>query len=403
MKVAMIVNGFPQLSEKFLVNQVTGLIDAGVDLDVYAAVRPAEGKRHELAERYGLFDRTIYAGVPRSARTRLMELPGLLARGLLNGPAATLRALNAATYTAAARNLKTLYFSRAFAGRRYDIVHCHFGPNGLIGAYLKDCGLARGLVVTFHGSDINTYPRRHGEGVYRTLYDRADVVTVNSTFTRAKVIANGCPESKIEVLPVGLRMEEYQETDPALRDPCTVLTVGRLVEKKGHRYALEAFALVKRHFREARYVLAGGGPLRQELELQAASLGIADSVSFLGDQSDAEVAALYRSATVFILPSVTASDGDMEGQGLVLQEAQASGLPVVSTLHNGIPDGVLDGVSGFLVPEKDGAALADRIIALLDDSGLRARMGAEGRSFVSRKYDTPALTERILKIYERIV
>jgi colanic acid/amylovoran biosynthesis glycosyltransferase len=402
MKVAMIVNGFPELSEKFLVNQVTGLLDAGVELDVYAAVRPSAGKRHELAGRYGLYDTTIYAGVPRSVRVRISELPGLVARGFLRDPSGTLRALRWDAYSTAAKNLKTLYFARAFAGRRYDIVHCHFGPNGLIGAYLKDCGLARTLVVTFHGSDINTYPRRHGEGIYRTLYDRADVVTVNSTFTKTKVIANGCPESSIEVLPVGLRLEEYPETDPATRDPCTVLTVGRLVEKKGHRYALEAFALVKRRFPEARYVLAGGGPLRQILELQAAGLGISDSVSFLGDQSDAEVAALYRSATVFVLPSVTASDGDMEGQGLVLQEAQASGLPVVSTLHNGIPDGVLDGVSGFLVPEKDGTALADRIIALLDDSGLRARMGTAGRSFVSGKYDTPALTERILKIYERI-
>ena len=402
MRVAMIVNGFPELSEKFLVNQVTGLIDAGVELDVYAAVRPSGGKRHELAGRYGLYDTTIYAGVPRSAWIRIRELPGLVARGFLRDPSGTLRALRWDDYSTAAKNLKTLYFARAFAGRRYDVVHCHFGPNGLIGAYLKDCGLARRLVVTFHGSDINTYPSRHGEGVYRTLYDRADAITVNSSFTRGKVAANGCPESKLEVLPVGLRMEEYPGTDPSSRDPCTVLTVGRLVEKKGHRFALEAFALVKRRFPEARYVLAGDGPLRRDLESQAESLGIRDAVKFLGDQSDAEVAALYRGATVFILPSVTAADGDMEGQGLVLQEAQASGLPVVSTLHNGIPDGVLDGVSGFLVPERDITTLAGRMAELLADPGKRATMGGAGRAFVLGTYDTPILTKRILGIYERI-
>jgi len=402
MRVAMIVNGFPELSEKFLVNQVTGLLDAGVELDVYAAVRPAAGKRHGLAERYGLYGSTIYAGVPRSTKARICELPGLLAQGLARDAAATLRALRIRTYATAARNLKTLYFSKSFEGRRYDVIHCHFGPNGLIGAYLKDCGMARGLVVTFHGSDINTYPSRHGKGVYRTLYERADVVTVNSSFTRGKVAANGCLESKLEVLPVGLRMEEYPEIDPAARDPFTVLTVGRLVEKKGHRYGIEAFALVKRRFPEARYVLAGDGPLRQDLERQAERLGIKDSVIFLGAQSDAEVAALYRSATLFILPSVTASDGDMEGQGLVLQEAQGSGLPVVSTLHNGIPDGVLDGISGFLVPEKDSAALADRVSELLADPVKRATMGGAGRAFVAGTYDTPILTKRILGIYERI-
>jgi colanic acid/amylovoran biosynthesis glycosyltransferase len=401
MKVAMIVNSFPELSEKFLINQVTGLIDAGIDLDVYAAVRPTEGKRHDLASRYGLYDRTIYAGVPRSTKARGIELPGLLLRGLVKDPWSTLRALGTSTYTTAARNLKTLYFAKAFTGQRYDVVHCHFGPNGLIGAYLKDCGITRGLVVTFHGSDIHTYPRRHGEGVYRTLYDRAGAVTVNSSFTKNKVVSNGCPAAKVEILPVGLRMEEYPETDPARRDPCTVLTVGRLVEKKGHRYALEAFAMVKLRFPAAEYLVAGDGPLRQELVALARRLGIDASVKFLGDQSDGEVAALYRRATVFVLASVTAADGDMEGQGLVLQEAQGSGLSVVSTLHNGIPDGVLDGVSGFLVPEKDSPALADRIIGLLGDSGKRNGMGAAGRAFVAAKYDTPVLTERIVEIYER--
>jgi len=122
-------------------------------------------------------------------------------------------------------------------------------------------------------------------------------------------------------------------------------------------------------------------------------------VSFLGDQSDAEVAALYRRASIFILPSVRASNGAEEGQGLVLQEAQASGLPVISTRIGGIPEGMVEGATGFLVPERDSAALAERAGALLDDAALRRRMGRAGREFAAANYDVPILTRRLLDIY----
>jgi colanic acid/amylovoran biosynthesis glycosyltransferase len=401
MRVAMIVNAFPELSEKFIVNQVAGLLDAGLDLDVYSALSPPDGRSHELAERYGMRERAIYARAPRSFKRRALEAPGLVFGSLAAGPGTALRALDVGTYATAARSLKNLYLLRAFGSSRYDIVHCHFGPNGLVGAFLKDAGIARRLVATFHGSDINSYPGRHGEGVYRALYERADLVTANTGFTKAKIVANGCPAGKIEILPVGLRMDEYPEAPFGERDPRAILTVGRLVEKKGHRYALEAVALLAKRLPGIRYLVAGDGGLRKELEARAAELGIAELVDFLGPRNDREVAQLYRSSAVFVLPSVTASDGDMEGQGLVLQEAQAAGMPVVSTLHNGIPEGVREGETGFLVPERDPAALADRIGRLLEDSELRERMGRAGRSFVAATYDGPILTGRLLGMYER--
>ncbi|MCX7025033.1 MAG: glycosyltransferase [Spirochaetes bacterium] len=402
MNVAMIVNGFPELSEKFLVNQVTGLIDAGIDLDVYAAVRPSKGPTHALADRYGLGDRTIYADVPRSIRKRVLGAPALFATCFAMDPSSALRALSG-RYATASRNLKTLHFLKAFGDRRYDIVHCHFGPNGLTGAFLKDAGRAARLVVSFHGSDINSYPRRYGKAVYRTLYERADLVTANTAFTASKVAANGCPGSRIEVLPVGLRMEEHPETPFASRSPLRILTVGRLVEKKGHRYVIEAIARLRKDFPGIEYVMAGDGPERGRLEALASELGVSGAVRFLGSRNDREVAALYGEASVFVLASVTAADGDMEGQGLVLQEAQASGLPVVSTLHNGIPDGVRDGETGFLVPERDSAALAFRIGELLGNPILRERMGHSGRAFVSAVYDTPILTRCLVGLYDRII
>ncbi|HPX48257.1 MAG TPA: glycosyltransferase, partial [Treponemataceae bacterium] len=119
---------------------------------------------------------------------------------------------------------------------------------------------------------------------------------------------------------------------------------------------------------------------------------------------DAErVRELYGLAAVFVLPSVTASDGDMEGQGLVLQEAQYCGIPVVSTLHNGIPDGVRDGITGFLVPEKNPELLAEKIIYLFSNEEFAARMGVEGRSFVASRYGVSILSAEMKGWYEELL
>ncbi len=399
-KLAYLIGSFPNLSEKFLINQISGIIDVGLDPDVFSVVAASDAPRHVLAEKYDLYNKTIYAGISRSNKQRFSGFVSALVKASASGLPKLLRSLNIFIYRTASVNLKNLFFLPVFQERKCDVLHCHFGPNGLIGAFLKDCGFVDRLVVSFHGSDINTHPKRHGSNVYHTLYDRADVVTVNSRFTREKVIANGCDPDKLIILPVGLKMEEYPEHSFPDRKPFMLLTVGRLVEKKGHRYALEAFALLSPHFPLAEYFIAGDGPSRESLTKMAETRGIANAVHFLGAQNDLQIAELYRRASVFVLPSVTAADGDMEGQGLVLQEAQASGIPVVSTLHNGIPDGVLDGVSGYLVPERDPEALADRISRLFSDTSLRENMGQAGRRFVSQTYDIPLLTERLLKVYE---
>ncbi len=402
MRIALIVNSFPEISEKFLLNSVIGLMDAGADVTVFAAHRPRENLRHRLFESRNVEAVTRYVNVPRSMRARFLRAPALFLGLLFARPKAAFEALRLGKYRTVAKNAKLLFFGASFVKERFDIVHCHFGVNGLIGSYLKECGFCDRLVATFHGSDINTYPKRHGEDVYATLYKMADLVTANTEFTKGKIVANGCPRDKIRVLPVGLVASEYAAIDRSNIEPASILTVGRLEEKKGHRYLLEAVAILKEAFPGIRYRIAGEGSLSNGLKAYAAELGIAERCEFLGVCSSSTVMGLYSGATVFCLPSVTAASGDMEGQGLVLQEAQACGIPVVSTLHNGIPDGVLDGISGFLVPEKDPRSLADRIASILSDPALGARMGSAGREFALSKYDIAGLTARLLGFYHEI-
>ena len=116
-----------------------------------------------------------------------------------------------------------------------------------------------------------------------------------------------------------------------------------------------------------------------------------------------EIIDFYYNAHIFILASVTAANGDQEGQGLVLQEAQATGLPVLSTIHNGIPDGVLDGTSGFLVAEKDVDALAAKLNYLIENPRSRIEMGKAGRKFIENYYDNKKITEQLIKLYQQIL
>jgi len=398
----MVLNSFPEISEKFILNQVIALLGAGVDLDIYPAHAPRNDRCHDLYERYGIADHVHYALIPRGKGSRLLGAIPVFCSLLFRNPRAAFRALDVRRYRTVAENCKLIYFASAFAGKEYDIVHCHFGMNGLVGAYLKDCGFARSLVATFHGSDINTYPSKHGQDVYRTLYERADLVTVNTSFTGGKVAANGCPEALIRVHPVGLIPQEYAGVGRDAVETHSILTVGRLVEKKGHEFLLRALPAVIAEYPDTVYRIAGDGHLRHHLEELASELGIKDHVSFLGQCTNDEVMAEYGRAAVFALPSVTAPDGDMEGQGLVLQEAQYCRVPVISTLHNGIPDGVLDGRTGFLVPEKDSVALSDRILRCFSRPDEAAAMGEAGRAFVSGRYDVERLAIELRGWYESL-
>jgi glycosyltransferase involved in cell wall biosynthesis len=170
------------------------------------------------------------------------------------------------------------------------------------------------------------------------------------------------------------------------------------VEKKGTKVLIEA--LTANALVGARLVIIGDGPLRGALERQARKLG--DRVRFLGAVTSDEVAMWMRRASVLAAPSVTAADGDAEGLPNVVVEAAASGLPVVGTLHSGIPEAIEDGVTGFLVPEGDAGALAARLADVLGSEELRRDLGAAARGLAERKFDRRILTERLEAIYDEV-
>ena len=404
MRVAFIFGSFPALSETFILNQITGLIDEGHEVNLFVQERCRLSKIHSDIEKYELFRKTSFFNVPRNKILRLLKGLVLILKYFFVRPAAVFKTLNFFRYGKHAFSLRLFFWSLPFFNEEpFDIIHCHFGGNGVIGVLLRDLGILKGKVVTtFHGGDANI--PCDGTG-YRFLFKKGDLFTTNTAFTKMQIIKLGCPPERIRILPVGLEMKKFafvKKTMPPDKI-VNILTLGRLVEKKGHIYAIEAIKQVVRNNKNIRYIIAGDGELRLALEKKVRDLGLEAYVEFRGAIAQEEALRCYRDSQIFILPSVTAANLDREGQALVLQEAQACGLPVISTLHNGIPDGVLDGVSGFLVPEKDSKALAEKIEYLIGHAEAWEQMGIKGRNFVEKKYDMRILIKKLVDMYNCVL
>jgi colanic acid/amylovoran biosynthesis glycosyltransferase len=341
--------------------------------------------------------------LPGNAIKRLAAGLAMAGRLSCRQPGIALRALNVPRFGLEAASFRLIFAASALSeGRRdYDIIHCHFMHNGILGAALRDIGAMHGKVLTsFHGYDVHKFPLEHGRGVCQHLFKNGDAFTANTTFTARKAADLGCPSHKIAILPEGLAVSHFpfrvrQPSDNGIR----LLTVGRLVEKKGYDISIRAFAQVAAGRTDLHYSIIGDGPLRPALQTLIDSLKVSDKVQLLGWRTQEQVRQIYDDSHLFMLASKTSADGDMEGQGLVLQEAQAMGLPVLSTLHNGIPDGVLDGQSGFLVPENEVTAMAERLAFAVEHPQKWPEWGTAGRRFVESRYDTVLLTKRLVEIY----
>jgi glycosyltransferase involved in cell wall biosynthesis len=179
------------------------------------------------------------------------------------------------------------------------------------------------------------------------------------------------------------------------RDTPTILAVGRLVEKKGYPYLIDACRLLIDRGYAVRLRIVGGGEMKDALRRHIAQVGLKERVELLGARPQDEVIDLYRTATVFALPCVVLENGDRDGIPNVLVEAMRLGLPVVSTAVSGIPELVVDEESGLLVPPRDVQALASALARLLDDPDLRARLAAAAAHRVTRQFDLAANAARL--------
>ena len=410
MNIAFLVNGFPSISETFIVGQIVGLLERGHNVEIYAdRPVPATQKVHADVERYRLIERTTYREVTPGAKlARIRSAASLVLRWGWRHPRHILDSVNVLRHGWGAVNLSVLHerCSVRYCKSRYDVIHCHFGPNGQRAVELREAGMFYGPVITtFHGYDVNLLPRIRGSGLYEVLFKHGDLFTVGSEFMRQRIMSLGAPRDRIVKLPMGVDMSWLRcaKRGKVSGAGFRLLTIARLVEVKGIEYGLRAVALLKNKCPDLRYQIAGNGPLRTKLEALTAKLGLTKTVEFLGDVSQEEVFYLYETAHGFVLPGVVTDSGEEEGQSVVLIEAQACGLPVIASSVGGIPETVRDGVSGLLVRPRDPVVLASAILWLVEHPEECGRMGRAGRAYVEENYDLEQLRDQLVDIYHTVI
>lgn len=299
-------------------------------------------------------------------------------------------------------------YQRLLRGHRPSLIHAHFGIEGVYALPLAR-RLGVPLVTTFHGFDATLAPwALLGSPAWaqyplwrRTLARQGDLFICASSFIRERLLALGFPEARTHTLYIGIDCRKIRPRQASEEEPA-ILHVARLVEVKGTRYLLRAFATVARRHDSTQLVIIGDGPLRGALRSLAASLGVADRVRFLGALPHAEVLAWIRKAAMLVLPGIRTATGRVEGLGMVLLEAAAAGVPAIGSRIGGIPEAVIDGRTGYLVPERDHDALARRIGDMLDQPAMRWTMGDEARALVERRFDIRRQTDMLESLYDRV-
>jgi colanic acid/amylovoran biosynthesis glycosyltransferase len=405
MNIAFFVESFPKLSETFIINQVTGLIDDGHDVTVFAIDKPDEAKEHAVVEEYDLLDRTVYAPVPSTYTEAASLLGTVVPRLLARHPERIGDVLKAPSFGDQAPHYLSRMLTFLDHDEQFDICHAHFGTVANQYGFVSDLEEHGPFVVTFYGRDVSGFVHPDNYDAYTDLWPKCDRAIGITQHVLSRTMLLGCPESKTTRLHIGVDTDEFERSPIDYPDtaPLRLLSVARHVEKKGLKYAIDAVADCLERGVAVEYAIAGDGPLRSELERRVADHGIGDSVEFLGWQTQSEVRSRLHDAHLFVQPSVTARDGDMEGQALVIQEAQATGTPVVATYHDGIPEGLEERETGRLVPERDAEALARAIEFFEQNPESLVEYGENARSFVEANFDNTTLVERQAQIYADVI
>jgi len=401
MNFVFVVDAFPSVSETFILNQITGLIDLGHDVVIISAARPEDRDFHEDIRKYDLLQKTYYHNDREGNKLRRICWGLLLiARYGYRSPKAVLNSLNFFKYGKEALSLNYLYKVMLFlALGNTDIILCHYGPNGNFAAQMKELGVSGKIVTMFHGYDVRRGIKEGGK-IYQSLFKRGDAYLSISDYSYQHLVAFGAPVEKIHPHPVGIDVERYTVFSRGpLKGPVKILTVSRLVKEKGLDLGLDVIhkLVMERSLTNIEYYILGDGPLKEDLRAQAQRLKIQDRIHWMGSQTQEAVIRVLGESHLFFLPSTA------EVLPVVLMEAQATRLPVLATRVGSVHQVILDGKSGYLVPSGDVHAIADKLEELIRHPECWSDMGDLGRRHVEENYNIKKLNKRLVELCQGLL
>lgn len=397
MRIAVIVTQFPLISETFVLSHITGLLDRGHDVDIIAWELGDVCVRHPEVERYQLMSRLSLLTSPDGKLARMTSAVKLLLRNGHQWP--VLQSLNVKRYGRQAGSLRLLH-QVALLVRDYDILHCHFGPNGEIVSQLKRLGVTGKLVTTFHGYDIRLAEERGGQ-IYSNLFELCDALVAISPYNHRSLLRFGADPARLVTLPLGIEVQQQQVATPrqSPEAPLRVISVARLSPEKSVDSAVEAIARLKqlRPTVPLQYDIIGDGPTRPLIETRIAELGLRDQVRLLGAQDHSIVRDALSRSHVFLLAS------QAEALPICLMEASSAGLSIVATDVGSVDQIVVHGRTGFLGPVGDVDTMVAHLTTLVDNPETAAAFGRAGRAHILDAFDHNRHIDALLHLYRQLL
>jgi len=402
-KVAYIMSRFPKLTETFILYEMLAVKKEGAQVEVYPLLREKTKEMHPEAVPFvqaAHFQPFISWPIIQANIHFLVHKPGPYLGALW-----TLLKANWGSFRFLLGALgifpKSALFARQMKAEKINHVHAHFASHPAAAAFIIHRLVGIPYSFTAHGSDLHR--DRH---MLREKVAEASFVVAISDYNKELIVSEcqGNYREKVEVIHCGVDMDVFQNRSRQMNHnsgekPFSILCVGTLHEVKGQAYLIQACGQLRDKGIDFECHFVGDGPDRNALVQLASSLSISEKVHFHGQQKQAKIAQMLQDVDVLVAPSVPTSDGRREGIPVVLIEAMSSGVPVIASRISGIPELVIDGSTGLLVPYRDVNELANALQRYYQDPELRERLGQSGRKKVTDEFDlyknAASLVERI--------
>jgi glycosyltransferase involved in cell wall biosynthesis len=393
-EVAYLFERFPSFGQTFCYREVVELERQGTNVQVFSIRRPV-GEPHEawdksLVERvhYLPEEKALVPEVDRVLRTKAVADPVRAAVKEWGRQSDFLRLYQA------------IYIGVRLREQGLKHIHAHFAGMAARTAYWISEFFGIPYSLTAHANDIFA-PRDFVVSLAKLIANAAAVVTVSDYALR--LLQERFPDSAAKIHRVynGVDFSRFTPTDFA-SEPPQIISIGRLIQKKGFSDLIDACALLQARGCRFACRIIGEGPLEESLRVQIVAKGLEKCVELTGPQTQAEIAAQLAHANVFVLPCTREADGGMDNLPTVIMEAMAAGLPVISTPLGGIPEMIGDRVNGFLVSERDPAAVATAIERLLSDVPHARRLGDRGRQIADEKFSIETSVGQLHELFGQL-
>ena len=391
-KIIYVVDKFPKISESFIINEIHELNKRGYDVSIFSLEHSGEDITHD--ELQTLRSDTYYGKPPsRNSVSKLLDWrifsPSVLREAcFIDHPL-----FHASCLHRGVQIIKTIDIVGGV-----DLIHAHFAnPNRLSVKYAAayhdvPCTVTAHAKEIFSEPDIDRLQR---------VGSRFDHVIVPSEYNKRYLREEIGVDTEMTVVPATTSVDKFEPSDGCV--PGRLLSIARLVEKKGHEYAIDAVAQLVSQGYDVGYHIVGTGEREEFLHERVCERGVEDHVEFLGHVSDERLEAELLEAELFVLPCVIALDGDRDVAPVALKEAMATQTACVSTSISAIPELIADGRDGILVEPNDSEALTDAISSLLDNPSRREEIAANGRETVENKFDISQSVDQLVDIFQSCI